>query len=247
MITIDGMGANKKTARIAGLLYLIVVVTGFFSILYVPSQVTVQGDASATVSNILASKQLFRVGIVAGLICYTTFLLLPFALYKLLSKVGKGVAVLMVAFAVASVPISFVNLLNKLDVLSLLSEANYLQAFTTEQLHARVMLSLDAYVNGILVSEIFWGLWLLPFGYLVFKSGFLPKILGILLMMGCFGYLINFFGQALSPGYAETGIATFVSLPSALGEVGTCLWLLLVGIREQNLAVGGTGTQPTRL
>jgi len=230
--TIESMGKNKKTARIAGLLYLIVVVTGLFSIIYVPSQITVQGDASATVSNILASKQLFRIGIVAGLICYTAFLLLPFALYKLLSQVGKGIAVLMVAFAVVSVPISFVNLLNKLHILSLLGEADYLQAFTVEQLHAHVMLSLDAYGDGILVSEIFWGLWLLPFGYLVFKSGYLPRVLGILLMMGCFGYLINFFGEALSPGYAETGIATFVSLPSALGEIGTCLWLLIVGVRE---------------
>jgi hypothetical protein len=232
MTTIESMGTNKKTARIAGLLYLIVVVTGFFSIIYVPSQITVDGDASATVSNIMASKQFFRLGIVMGLICYTAFLLLPFALYKLLGQIGKGAAVLMVAFAVVSVPISFVNLLNKLNILSLLSEANYLRAFTAEQLHAQVMLSLDAYGNGILVSEIFWGLWLLPFGYLVFKSGFLPKVLGILLMIGCLGYLINFFGEVLFPGYAETSIATFASLPSGLGEIGTCLWLLIVGIRE---------------
>lgn len=241
MTTIESMGTNKKTARIAGLLYLIVVVTGYFSIIYVPSQITVQGDASATVINILASEQLFRLGIVAGLICYTAFLLLPFALYKLLSQVGKGVAVLMVAFAVVSVPISFVNLLNKLDILSLLSGRNYLQVFTTEQLHTQVMLSLDAYSNGILVSEIFWGLWLLPFGYLVFKSGFLPRALGILLMMGCFGYLINFFGQALFPGYAETSIASFVSLPSAFGEIGICLWLLIMGASERKYLSGSAG------
>lgn len=237
MITIQSMGTNKKTARIAGLLYLIVVVTGFFSIVYVPSQITVQGDASATVDSILASKQLFRLGIVAGVICYTTFLLLPFALYKLFSHVDKGVAVLMVALAVVSVPISFGNLLNELDILVILSGANYLEAFTTEQLHAQVMLSLDAYGNGILISHIFWGLWLLPFGYLVFESGFLPRALGILLMLGSFGYLINFFGEVFSPGYAETSIATFVSLPSAFGEIGTCLWLLIVGIRESKSRV----------
>ncbi len=240
MTTIESMGENKKTARIAGLLYLIVVVTGFFNLIYVPSQITVQGDASATVSTIVASKQLFRLGIMAGLVCYTAFLLLPFALYKLLSRVGKSVAVLMVVFAVVSVPISFVNLLNKLDILSLLSEANYLQAFTAEQLYAQVMLSLDAYGNGILVSEIFWGLWLLPFGYLVFKSGFIPKVLGILLMLGCLGYLINFFGKALFPGYAETSIVAFVSLPSGLGEIGSCLWLLIVGVRERKSPVVST-------
>lgn len=232
MTTIENRGMNKKIARTAGLLYLIVVVTGIFSLAYVPSQIIVQGDASATVGNIAASESLFRLGIVAGLICYTAFLVLPFALYKLLSPVGKGVAVLMVAFAVVSVPISFVNLLNKLDILSLLSGANYLQAFTTEQLHAQVMLSLDAYRNGLLVSKIFWGLWLLPFGYLVFKSGFLPRLLGILLMAGCFGYLIDFFGSALFTGYSETAIASFVRLPASVGEIGTCLWLLIVGAHE---------------
>src|SRR5690606_12181167 len=112
-------------------------------------------------------------------------------LYRLLSRFGQGAAVLMVACAVVSVPISFVNLLNRLDTLSLLSGAGYLQAFTAEQLNAQVMLSLDAYGNGVLVSEIWWGLWLLPFGYLVFTSGVLPRVLGVLLMMGCFGYLIN--------------------------------------------------------
>jgi hypothetical protein len=228
--TIDKRRMNK-TARTAGLLYLIVIVTGIFSIGYVPSQIIVQGDASATVSNILASEPLFRLGIVAGLICYIAFLLVPFVLYKLLSSVNKNAAVLMVAFALVQVPIFFVILLHKLDVLSLLSGADYLQAFTTEQLHAQVMLSLAAYSNGFLVSEIFMGLWLFPFGYLVFKSGFLPKILGIFLMAGCFGYLIDFLGSALSLGYSATAIANYVTLPATFGEIGTCLWLLIVGVR----------------
>ncbi len=232
------MDLNKKTARTAGFLYLIVVVTGIFHLVYVPSQITVKGDASSTVSNIVASESLFRLGIVAGLICYTVFLLLPFALYKLLSPVGRNVAVLMVAFAVVSVPISFVNMLNKLDILSLLSGADYLQALTTDQLHARVMLSLDAYSNGLLVSKIFWGLWLLPFGYLVFKSGFLPRVLGILLMMECFSYLIDFFGRALFPGYTVTAIASFVTLPASFAEIGTCLWLLIMGASEPTRSVG---------
>lgn len=218
------------------MLYLIVVVTGIFSLLYVPSQIPSHGDASTMLSRIRESEVLFRLGIVAGLICYTVFLVLPFALYKLLHEVGRDAAVLMVAFAVASVPIAFVSLLYKFDILSLLSEADYLQAFTTDQVHARAMLLLDAYTNGVLVSQIFWGLWLLPFGYLVFKSGFLPRILGILLMMGCFGYLIDFFGRMLFPGYTET-IARFVGLPASIGEIGICLWLLIVGVRERTTAV----------
>ena len=227
----------KAAARIAGLLYLIVVVSGLFSLAYVPSRISVPGDTPATVSNIIASEQLFRLGFVVASICYTAFLLLPLALYRLLSPVGKRAAVLMVAFAVVSVPISLVNELNRLDILSLLSRPEYMQAFTTDELHARVRLSLDAYGNGLLVSKIFWGLWLLPFGYLVFRSGFLPRVLGILLMAGCFGYLIQFFGSALFDGYEDSVIEDFIWLPAFLGEVGTCLWLLILGVREPTRAV----------
>ncbi len=229
----DATGSMNKAARTAGFLYLIVVLTGIFSLAYVPSQTIVQGDLSATVSNIAALESLFRLGIAAGLICYTAFLLLPFALYKLLSPIGNNIAVLMVAFAVVSVPISLFNLTNKLDILSLLSGADYLQAITAEQLRARVMLSLAAYSNGILVSKVFWGLWLLPFGYLVYKSGFLPRVLGILLMVGCFGYLIDALGNVLFSSYSNTVIASYVTLPAALGEIGTCLWLLIIGVRER--------------
>ena len=225
------MDSNKKLARIAGLLYLIVVVTGVVSLIYVPSQITVPGDASATVSNIVAYGFLFRLGIVSGLICYTAFLLLPLALYKLLSPVGRNAAALMAVLAIVSVPISFVALLYKLDVLSLLSGAGYMQAFTTDQLNARVMLLLDSYNNGILLSGVFWGLWLLPFGYLVFRSGFLPRILGILLMIGCFGDVFDVFGRVLFVGYADTALANFVTLPGSFGEIGTCLWLLIMGAR----------------
>lgn len=225
------MGSGNKTARIAGLLYLVVVVTGIFSLAYVPSKLSGHGDAAATVGNILAHEQLFRLGIVSGLLCYTAFLLLPLVLYRLLSPVDRNAAALMVAFAVSSVPISFVSLANKLDVLSLLDGTNHLQAFTADQLHAQVMLSLDAYSNGMLVASIFWGLWLLPFGYLVFKSGFLPRILGILLMLGCFGYLIDFLGTVLLHGYAEFLIARYATLPASLGEIGICLWLLVRGVK----------------
>ena len=230
------MSSSKAIARIAGLLYLIVVVTGFFNLIYVPSQLQVPDDAAATVSNILASKQLFGLGIAAGVVCYTAFLLLPLVLYKLLGGINRDVAVLMVAFALVSVPISLLNLSHKLDVLSLLGDADYLQAFTAGQLQTQVMLSLEAYRNGALISEIFWGLWLLPFGYLVFKSRFIPRVLGILLMLGCFGYLVNIVGPTLLPGYADTAIASIVSVPSGLGEIGTCLWLLIAGVRERKSA-----------
>lgn len=226
------MQSNKRTARIAGLLYLVVVLAGIFSLAYVPSQINAADNAAATVGNIIANESLFRLGIVAGLVCYTAFLLLPLSLYKLLSPYGRQPAVLMVALAVVSVPLAFAATLNKFDVLSLLSGADYLRAFSAEELQARVMLSLDSYGDGLLATQIFWGLWLLPFGYLVYKSGIVPRLLGILLMLGCFGYLIDFTGRVLFPGYAESGVAGFVRLPASLGEIGICLWLLIAGARE---------------
>ena len=225
----ENMDSNNKTARLAGLLYLITVVTGIFSLIYVPSHINVHGDASATVGNIMASESLFRCGIAVGSVGYTAFLLLPLVLYKLLSPVNKNMAVVMVVFAVTCVPIYFVALANQLDALSLLDGDKIQNVFTTDQLHARVMSLIDAYRNRIFISEIFWGLWLLPFGYLVFKSGFLPKVLGIVLMIGCFSYLAVFFGEMLFPHYI---IPSFVMWPAAFGEIGTCLWLLIVGVQK---------------
>src|ERR1700722_9894123 len=158
------MDSKNRTARVAGLLYLATVVTGIFSLIYRPSHNGVQGDATATVTNILASESLFRLGIAVGSVGFVAFLLLPLALYKLLSSINGTAAVLMVAFAEACVPIYFVAIANQLDVLSLLNGDKYQTVFTVDQLHARVMSLLDAYDNKIFISEIFWGLWLLPLG-----------------------------------------------------------------------------------
>lgn len=225
------MDSPKKIARIAGALYLVVVLTGMFALLYVPSKLIVGTDATATFNNIATSETLFRLGIYAGILCYTAFLLLPLVLYKLLHHVNKTHAVAMVALALVSVPISLFNLTHKLAVLTLINKPDF---FSGTDLHKHVLLQLEYYNNGIEVAAIFWGLWLLPFGYLVFKSGLLPKVLGILLMAGCFGYLINFTGSFLFPGYDSLGISGYISLPSALGEIGTCLWLLIAGVKTKN-------------
>ena len=139
----------------------------------------------------------------------------------------------MVALAVVSVPISLVNLSHKYSVLTLISKAQYLNVIQPDQLRAQVMLQLDYYNNGINLVSFFWGLWLFPFGYLVFKSDFLPKILGIFLMAGCFGYLIDTVGNFLYPNYSGLGISTIVSMPSSIGEIGTCRWLLIMGVKKR--------------
>ena len=224
--------SNKKTARIAGLVYLIVVLSGIFHLVYVPSRLIVRGNASATFNNIVSSETLFRLSIMGGLICYTFFLLLPLVLYKLLKPVNKTYSLLMVILVVVSIPISFINMLNKFAILSLISKADYLKVFEMDKLQAQVLLYLNFYNNGNQIASIFWGLWLFPFGYLVFKSGFLPKILGILLMVGCFSYLIDFIGDFLFPAYGQMGISTFVTLPGSIGEIGICLWLLIMGAKD---------------
>ncbi|MES2988330.1 MAG: DUF4386 domain-containing protein [Pseudomonadota bacterium] len=223
------MGSNARTARIAGLLYLVVVLTGILSLAYVPSKLMVPGDTAATVANILANEQLFRVGIAAGLVCYTAFLLLPLVLYRLLAPAGRNAAAAMVALAVASVPISLLNVRCRMDLLSLLHRSEH--GFSPEQLQVQARMLLDSYSNGILTVELFWGLWLLPLGYLVVKSGAIPRILGVFLMLGCAGYMIEVFGSLLIPGFDDMAFAAYVTKPAAIGEIGTCLWLLIMGAR----------------
>jgi len=234
MKEIEMIVARKRTARTAGLLYLVLAVTGFFSLRYVPSKLIVWDNASQTFANIVASETLFRLDILAGIIGYTGFLILPLVLYRMLSHINKTLAVGMVVLAVVSVPLSYTYLLYKLDVLTLIHTSVNLNMFSADQLHAQVLLYLLFYDNGILLASIFWGLWLFPFGYLVYKSGFLPKIIGILLMVGCFGYLIDFlFHYFMGDRYDAMGISNLVRLPGSLGELGICLWLVIVGAREK--------------
>lgn len=224
--------------RTAGLIYLIVIATGIISLAYVPSQLIVSGDPAKTVENIAASQGLFRIDIASGFICYVAFLFLPLAFYRLLSHVSLSASVLMVLLAIVSVPIALGNLVNKLDVLTLLSGKDYLAHYSVDQLNAAVMLALARYDSGVLVAKIFWGLWLLPLGYLVFRSGLLPKVLGVLLMLGCFGYLVDVFGATLFSEYSTTKLARFARVPASIGEIGTCLWLVIFGASKRAESVG---------
>jgi hypothetical protein len=153
--------------------------------------------------------------------------LLPLALYKLLKPVNKNIALIMVLFALASVPMAMLNMLNYFAALLLLNSADYLRAFGADQLHAQVMFFLDLYGYGAYIPQ-FLGLWLLPLGYLVFKSGFLPRILGVLLMIGCFGYLID----AVSFFLFGNSIAT-LSLLAFIGELLFAVWLLIKGVNVE--------------
>ena len=227
------MNTNQKTARIAGLLYLIVAITGGFGHFSLHGSIIVHGDATATVNNILASKTMFILGFVSNLSCQTTFIVLPLVLYKLLNHVNKNHALLMIIFVLIGVPIASLNMLNQFAALLILGGANYLTAFNTNQLNALVMLFLNMQEYGVLIAQIFWGLWLLPFGYLVFKSGFLPKCLGILLMIACFGYLIGSFISFISPAYAT--MIQPIYIEPAIAEISICLWLLIKGVKTPKI------------
>ncbi len=211
-------------ARVAGFLYLIANLPAPFALIYLPSRLIVRGDAATTANNIMASESLFRLGIVGILFNSIANIFLVLALYQLLKVVNKNMASLMVIFMLVAVPIGMLNERNNLAVLLLLSGADYLKVFTTEQLQALVYLFLRMHSQGLNIAQIFWGLWLFPMGYLVFKSGFLPRILGVLLMIGCFGYVIQSFAVILLPNF-NVKIIFFTSW----GELLLVLWLLIKG------------------
>jgi len=227
MITKEKMNPNK-TARVAGFLYLILIICGMFSYMFVNSRLIVPGDTATTVNNIMASKSLYVSGIISWLISEVAFVLLVYVLYKLLKPVNKNHALLMVMFVLVAVPISFINELNKFAALLLLSGADYLTAFTANQLHALVPLFLDLHEYGIHINSMFFGLWLLPFGYLVFKSGYIPRILGILLMIGWLGYMLEFFTFFLLPDFNAAIEPVFMI--TGIGEFLLPLWLLIKGV-----------------
>ena len=229
------MEASKKTARIAGLLYLVIVFCGFFYLRYVPSKLFVSGDIAATIKNISTSGTLFRLDIVVEIISDIVFLLLSLAFYQLFNKVNKAHALLLVLFVAISIIISFINVQNRFAVLTLINKAGSLK-LTPENLNSQVLLYLDFYKNGVLTGEIFWGFWLFPLGHLTIKSGFLPKALGVLLIVGCFAYLANFTGALFFPHYNDTIISDYMTLPASIGELAICLWLLIIGPRQKQVA-----------
>ncbi len=222
------MSSNKKTGRQAGLAYFILVITGIFSLMYVPTQIYVGNDPAATVANIQSQESLFRLGMAIEMVSYVAFLLLPLILYKIFHRLNSTASVLMVAFAVVSIPITFSGILNEFSVLELVHASD----LPNSDIEADVMFYMKRYFKSHLIAQIFWALWLFPLGYMIYKSGLIPKILGIFLMLGCVGYLIDFFGRVIMPEFGDLAIASYITIPASIGEIGTCLWLLIMGARE---------------
>src|SRR5216110_1942678 len=184
------MHPTVKAARTAGAVYLSMVITGPFSLIYVPSKLIVRGNAAATADNILAHETMFRLSIMGDLVGQVIFICLAIALYRLLRDVNKTWAWLMVSFVLVSAAVGFLNTLNNVAALILFRGDEFLTVFDQVRREALGMLFIRLHSQGQFIDEIFWGLWLFPFGLLVFRSGFLPRFLGIWLMINCFGYLV---------------------------------------------------------
>jgi Domain of unknown function (DUF4386) len=226
-----GMHPTNRTARIVGLLYVLMGLPAPFSLIYIPRTLIVPGNATATASKILSHEMLFRAGIVTGLASAVGFIVLVIALYRLLSSVNRTHAALMVVLVAVSVAIGFLNEVNNIAALTLFRGADFLAVFDKPQRDALGMLFLGLHRQGLAVNEIFWGLWLFPFGVLVMRSGFLPRILGLLLIVNGFAYVAVSLTSLLLPSYAH--VVSQAILPALLGELWIMLWLLIKGVKVQ--------------
>ena len=223
------MNPTDKAARVAGAVYLSMVITAPFSLIYVPNKLIVRGDATATAANILAHETLFRLSIFGDLVGHVIFICLAIALYRLLSSVNRTWALLMVGFVLVSAAVGFLNTLNNIAALILFRGGEFLSVFDAAQRNALGMLFIRLHSQGIFIDEIFWGVWLFPFGLLVFRSGFLPRFIGVWLMINCFGYVaLSVIALFFQPYY---NTAFNMLQPILFGELVIMLWLLIKGAK----------------
>ena len=225
------MNSINKTARMAGFLYLIYIVTTIVADVFGRSKLIVFGDAAATAQNIMASEWQFRIGITGDLVSIVFFLLTAWALYALLKSVNQDLALLFLLLNLGGVAVYSINLLNQFAAVLLLSDADYLKVFQADQLQTLAMFFLNLHLNGYWIAQIFFGAWLFPLGYLVFKSGFLPRILGIVMMIHCVGWLMTFLQFFLFPGFE---VITYLTYPLGfIAELSLTLWLLIKGVNVE--------------
>lgn len=225
----------NKAAKIAGIGYLIIFVLGIFANFFIFGGLIVKGDASTTANNILANQLLFRGGMVSWIIVLICDIVIAWALYIFLKPVSKSISLLGAWFRLVYSTIFAITQLNLLVVLILLSGAEFLSVFNKDQLHSLVLLFLNGFDYGFLIGLIFFGVHLLLISYLILRSGYIPKILGILLILASLGYLIDSFANFLLPNYADyqTIFLILVAVPGIVGELSFTLWLLIKGTKIQ--------------
>ncbi|HUN65803.1 MAG TPA: DUF4386 domain-containing protein [Bacteroidota bacterium] len=230
----------QKKARIAGFLYLLVAVTGPFVLLYVPGKLFVAGDPAATAAKIAAHLPLFRAYIVVELLSELFFIATVLALFLLFKDTGRRLAFLMLILVLIDAPSAFQGVANHLSTLSLVQDPDAMTGFDATQraFLSTIQITLDR--QGLPVSELFWGLWLLPLAVLVYRSGFLPRFLGIWLFLNGIAYVVISMTGILLPEYS--GVVSTVTLPILFGEIAFTLWLLIFGAKRYPFAASVPGS-----
>ncbi|KAB2879378.1 DUF4386 domain-containing protein [bacterium] len=224
----------KNTARFAGLLYLIWIITGLFAMFYVPSQINMKGDAAATAQNILSNEFLFRASIVNDIFSGTLWVIMVLVFYRLFKPVDKFQAKLLVALVMVQIPNIFI--MEALNIASLMSfKGEILKTFELAQRQDLAMLFLKINDYVVIILEAFWGLWLIPLAILVYRSRFLPHFLGVWLALTGLFYLALSFTDIMMPQYRDMVLNSPVALPIELGEVAFMLWLLIMGAKEKTV------------
>lgn len=226
------MGDLSRRARTAGGLYLLSLPLGVFSLMFVPGHFIAPHDPAATVARILADEGLFRLGVVSELASAILWIFVMRALYRLFVDVDRGQAWLMLVLSLMAVPVMVLDVLSELAALALLREPRISAAFSPAQVQAFVGLLLRSHGQGLTVAGVFWGLWLFPLGVLIWRSGFLPRALGVLAVIGGVGYLASSLTLLLAPAYIDM-VDPAAQLATAAGEIPLMLWLVVVGARQR--------------
>lgn len=228
------MATLRRNARIAGLLYLALTLVGPIRLVVIPNMLLGSHNAAVTAHNIATHEMLIRVGIFSDLMAATIDIFLALALFRVFAGVDRPLAVMMALLGFMSTPIYFVNTLNDWGALLFARGTNFVAAFSVAQREAMTMLFVSLHHYGIVANEIFWGLWLVPLGILVYKSGFIPRFLGIWLVVNCLPYLALNVSGVFAPQYAD--VIENISFPVQLGEVAFMLWLVIMGARTSPVA-----------
>jgi hypothetical protein len=221
------MDEIKRNARVAGLLYLLIAIAGPFNLIYVPGKILVNGDAIQTVGNIVAHQSLYRWDLAVGLVSNIIFLFVALALYRLFRDTNQRVAAVMAVLVIAQIPQGYVCDLLRFGALELARGADYLPVMDTALRNTLAMLCLKFSYKGSIISEMFWGIWLFPLGWLVIRSGFLPRFLGYWLYVNGAAYVALSLAGLLLP--QALAILDKVLMPALFGELAFLLWLLIFG------------------
>ena len=219
-------------ARIGGLFYLIIIVGGIFGEAFIRNRVIASGDAAATAANVRSLESLWRFGVASEIFMLTCAVAMAWVFLVLLKPAGRELAWLATFFHLVSIALEARNELRLLEPLFLLGNAGYLEAFEPEQLHAMASLSLRSYAYGFNVGLIFFGWFCVIAGYLIFRSGYLPRALGVLLQVAGLSYLINSFALILAPDFSRW-LGYSLMAPVVVGEASLCLWLLVRGVNVE--------------